>query len=117
MAKGLGVSISMHKLSLRSPALLSCILSFALARNAFAQPATPPAAAAAAPPAAPAPAATDKSAAAPAAGDDASELGRLRAEVEDTKKQVAELKAAQEEAAAAASPSDEPVAEQEKLKI
>jgi len=46
---------------------------------------------------------------------DAGELARLRAEVEETKRAVADLKAAQEEAAAAA--PDEPVTEQEKLKI
>lgn len=48
-------------------------------------------------------------------GSDAEELARLRAEVEATKRAVADLKAAQEEAAAAA--PDVPVAEQEKLKI
>jgi hypothetical protein len=46
-----------------------------------------------------------------------SELAKLRAEVDATKKEVADLKAAQEEAAAAAATPDTSVAEQEKLKI
>jgi hypothetical protein len=53
-------------------------------------------------------------AAAPAVVPDG-EVARLRAELEVTKRDVAELKAAREEAAAAA--SEEPVAEQEKLRI
>ena len=51
----------------------------------------------------------------PTVPDQAAELARLRAEVEATKQAVQDLKAAQEQAAAAA--SDVPVAEQEKLKI
>src|SRR5882672_11626927 len=106
----------MHKLRLHGPALLSGLLSLALTRGASAQPAAPhvaPAPSATAPTAAPVP--PDKPTAAPPATADASELQRLRAEVDATKKEVADLKAAQAEAAAAA--PDEPVAEQEKLKI
>lgn len=82
------------------------------------QPAPPAPAAAdrALPPAppAPAPAEAPKPAEAPAASD-AGELAKLRAEVEATKKEVEQLKAAQAEAAETT--SVEPVAEQEKLKI
>lgn len=46
---------------------------------------------------------------------DTAELGRLRAEVEANKQAIADLKAAQDESAAAT--ADVPVAEQEKLKI
>jgi hypothetical protein len=53
--------------------------------------------------------------AAPPAAPEADEVAKLRAEVEENKKAIADLKAAQEEAAAAS--PDEPVAEQEKLKI
>jgi hypothetical protein len=52
---------------------------------------------------------------APNGADAAAELAKLRAEVEANKQAIAELKAAQEEAAAAA--DEVPVAEQEKLKI
>src|SRR5882724_6357153 len=107
----------MHKLRLHGPALLSGLLSLSLARSAFGQPAAPPAAAAPSPPAAPAAPAADKSTEAKAPASEASELTQLRAEVDATKKEVADLKAAQEEAAAAAASPDEPVAEQEKLKI
>ena len=107
---------SMLKRSLHGPALLSGLLSLGAARSALAEPvASATAAAPSTPPAAAAPVAPDKSVAATPAAADASELARLRAEVEATKKEVADLKAAQEEAAAAS--PDEPVAEQEKLKI
>ena len=102
-------------------ALLWSLFCPVLTRVAHAQAparaAAPPAAAGAPAPAAPAPAAVKPDEPAPAdrATADASELARLRAEVEATKQAVAELKAAQEEAAAAT--ADVPVAEQEKLKI
>jgi hypothetical protein len=83
----------------------------ALAQGAAA-PAAPPPAPPAAAPAAP-PAAAQPDPAAPSA--DAAELARLRAEVEANKQAIADLKAAQEEAAATA--PETPVAEQEKLKI
>ena len=108
----------MHRLSVSGRvALLGslCVLAFASAARAQ----TPPAAAL--PPTPAAPAAAAPAAAAPAATDarpesaEAAEIAKLAAEVEATKKEVAELKAAQAEAAATA--PDEPVAEQEKLKI
>jgi hypothetical protein len=66
---------------------------------------------------APAPAEAKAAAPPPAAEADQSEVAKLRAEVEATKKEVADLRAAQEEAAAAAAATEAPVAEQEKLKI
>lgn len=93
-------------------ALLGGIAGLLLARSASAQPApqppaTPPAAAPAAAPETPPPAATA----------DASEIAKLRAEIEATKKEVEELKAAQADAAAAAAAPSDDVAEQEKLKL
>jgi hypothetical protein len=86
------------------------LASVAQAQSAPA-PATPPAS----PEAAAGPAAPSANPSAPAPGADAAELSRLRAEVEANKQAISELKAAQAEASAAA--PEEPVAEQEKLKI
>src|SRR4051812_33072251 len=112
----------MHKLRVVRPAALALVGSLfcpALTGVAHAQaPAAPPAPApASAEPPPPPPTASppkEPVVKAPSAPD-AGELARLRAEVEETKRAVADLKAAQEEAAAAA--PDEPVTEQEKLKI
>jgi hypothetical protein len=92
-------------------ALLGAALGPSIVQVAHAQAAAP-----AAPPPTPA---ADAEGAKPPAGPSqpqASEIDRLRADLESTKQQVADLKAAQEEAAAAAV-TDEPVAEQEKLKL
>ncbi len=111
----------MHKFRLARPTAVALVWSLfcpALAQVAHAQtPARVPAPVADSPPVAvPAAAKADEPAAAsPPAGTDAAELARLRAEVEATKQAVADLKAAQAEAAATT--ADEPVAEQEKLKI
>jgi hypothetical protein len=97
-------------------ALLGSLFGLSLSQSALAQPAAQPAAAApvAAPPAT-ATAAEPPTPAAATPAADASELAKLRAEVEATKKEVEELKAAQAEAATA--PADDQEAEQEKLKV
>lgn len=116
----------MHKLRTFRPAgalLLWSLLCPALASVAHAQaaaaPAAPQPAAPAAPPVEAKPAVDANKPAAEAkpqeAAAEASELAKLRAEVEANKQAIADLKAAQEEAAAAA--PEMPVAEQEKLKI
>jgi hypothetical protein len=100
-------------------AALPGVFALSVAGSALGQEVAP------APALAPAPAAQPADAAPPApeapteakpAEAEASELAKLRAEMEATKKEVAELRAAQEAAAAGALDS-EPLAEQEKLKV
>lgn len=89
------------------PACLAFCVASSAAAQAEPQPEPPPAVAPVeTPPPAPE---------APVPAAEASEQALLRAEVEAMKKEVAELRAAQE--AAAAATEDEPLAEQEKLKI
>jgi hypothetical protein len=96
-------------------ATLPALLALCSTSGALGQAAAPPAPAAAAQPAAAEPAAAE-AVTADAPPTQESELAKLRAEMEATKKEVAELRAAQE-AAEAAALTDQPVAEQEKLKI
>jgi hypothetical protein len=113
----------MHSLLSGAPRFAAFLASLLAAAAAQAQapapvaPPIPPPAAPAAPTAPTAPTTPASEAAETAPAPASPELEHLKSELEETKKQVAELKAAQEEAAAAAATSDTQVAEQEKLKV